>query len=302
MSQKLKQLVAASLFALSALTTTQAHAVGQLAELTITDRGTGAVLPVYYHRGEYWVAGRPGAKYAITLCNRVGERLLGVASVDGINVLSGDTAAWGQSGYVFAGRSCHSITGWRKSDSEVAAFEFSASSDSYAGLTGRPNQVGVIGIAVFRERIPEPVRVPPAVFERGEPDRFGAAKEARTDRAQGGAPAPAAPAATALAEQKAAGEVRDTAQRSSAAAPLPVMPKLGTAHGQREESYVSHTEFERAQHRPNEVIRIRYDSREALLVLGVIQEAPLRHPSPLPNPFPLSANTSYVPDPPAPRY
>lgn len=271
MSQKLKQLAAASILALSTLAAPQAYAVGQLADLTITDRGTGAVLPVYYHRGEYWVAGRPGAKYAITLCNRVGERLLGVASVDGINVLSGDTAAWGQSGYVFASRSCHSITGWRKSDSEVAAFEFSASSDSYAGLTGRPNQVGVIGIAIFRERIPEPVLAPPAVFERGEPDRLGAAKESRADRAQGGAP-------------------------------QPVIPKLGTAHGQREESYVSHTQFERAQHRPNEVIRIRYDSREALLALGVIQEAPRRHPSPVPNPFPLSANASYVPDPPAPRY
>lgn len=302
MSQKLKQLAAASILALSTLAATQVHAVGQLADLTITDRGTGAVLPMYYHRGEYWVAGRPGAKYAISLCNRVGERLLGVASVDGINVLSGDTAAWGQSGYVFASRSCHSITGWRKSDSEVAAFEFSASSDSYAGLTGRPNQVGVIGIAIFRERVPEPVLAPPAVFERSEPDRLGAAKESRADRPQGGAPAPAAPAATALAEHKATGEVRDTAQRSSAAAPQPVIPKLGTAHGQREESYVSHTQFERAQNRPNEVIRIRYDSREALLALGVIQEAPRRHPGPMPNPFPLSANASYVPDPPAPRY
>lgn len=270
MSQKLKQFAAANLLALSALTNSQAHAVGRLADLTITDRGTGAVLPVYYHRGEYWVAGRPGAKYALSLCNRDGERLLGVASVDGINVLSGDTAAWGQTGYVFASRSCHSITGWRKSDSEVAAFEFSASIDSYAGLTGRSNQVGVIGIAIFRERIPEPVLVPPA--------------------------------ATARAEQKAAGEARDTAQRGMAAAPIPAMPKLGTAHGQREESFVSHTQFERAQNRPNEVIRIRYDSREALLALGVIQEAPRRHLSPLPNPFPLSANASYVPDPPAPRY
>lgn len=302
MSQKLKNLAAATLLALSSLCASQAHAVGRLADLSITDRGTGAVLPLYYHRGEYWVAGRPGAKYAITLCNRVGERLLGVTSVDGINVLSGDTAGWGQSGYVFAGRSCHSITGWRKSDSEVAAFEFSASSDSYAELTGRPKQVGVIGIAIFRERVPEPVLAPPAIFDRGDADRLGAAKESRADRApgstQGGAPAPAA---TALAEQKAAGEVRDTAQRSSAAAPMPVTPKLGTAHGQREDSYVSHTQFERAQNRPNEVISIRYDSREALVALGVIQEAP-RRPSPTPNPFPQSANASYVPDPPAPRY
>ena len=35
--------------------------------------------------------------------------------------------------------------------------------------------------------------------------------------------------------------------------------KLGTGHGAREYSYVTHTEFARAQSEPNEVIRIRYD-------------------------------------------
>jgi hypothetical protein len=38
-----------------------AQAVGRLADVTVTDRNTGATLPLYYHRGEYWVAGQYGA-------------------------------------------------------------------------------------------------------------------------------------------------------------------------------------------------------------------------------------------------
>ena len=75
-------------------------------------------------------------------------------------------------------------------------------------------------------------------------------------------------------------------------------PKLGTGHGQREDSYVSQTSFERLQSQPNEVITIRYDSRQNLIAAGVIQE----RPGHVPNPFPNSDSLSYVPDPPARRF
>ena len=75
-------------------------------------------------------------------------------------------------------------------------------------------------------------------------------------------------------------------------------PKLGTGHGQREDSLVSHTRFERLQEQPNEVITIRYDSRENLVAAGIIHER-RNH---VPNPFPNSDRLSYVPDPPAHRY
>ena len=131
-----------------------AQAIGRLADVTIVDRDTGATLPVHYARGEYWVAGRPGARYAITVRNRLGERVLAVPSVDGVNVLSGETAAWDQRGYVFSPYERYQITGWRKSDSQVAAFEFSHIANSYAARTGRPAHVGVIGVALFREQPP----------------------------------------------------------------------------------------------------------------------------------------------------
>jgi len=114
-------------------------------------------LRTYYHRGEYWVAGNPGARYAIEIRNTLHQRVLAVTSVDGLNVLTGDTARWEQSGYVLHGEEAYEITGWRKSQTEIAAFEFTAVSNSYAARTGRSANVGVIGVAVFRERVPDHV-------------------------------------------------------------------------------------------------------------------------------------------------
>lgn len=61
---------------------------------------------------------------------------------------------------------------------------------------------------------------------------------------------------------------------------------------------MSHTSFERLQTQPNEIITIRYDSRENLVAAGIIYERSNRPP----NPFPNSDRLSYVPDPPARRY
>jgi hypothetical protein len=72
-------------------------------------------------------------------------------------------------------------------------------------------------------------------------------------------------------------------------------PKLGTGHGERENSVVTNTEFERESSSPAEVIRIRYDSYANLLAMGVIP-AP-RPVQPRPNPFPDGA-VGYTPDPP----
>ena len=104
--------------ALAALATScNALAVGGIAEVTIIDRSTGVALTPHLYRGEYWVAGKPGATYAIEIRNHLDQRLLAVTAVDGVNVISGATAAWGQTGYVFNPGQDYRITGWRKSDS-----------------------------------------------------------------------------------------------------------------------------------------------------------------------------------------
>jgi hypothetical protein len=225
----------------------KAQGIGRIADVLVIDRESGASLPVNFYRGEYWVAGRPGSRYAIEIRNRSAGRTMAVTSVDGVNVLSGETAAWDQSGYVFAPGERYQISGWRKTDAQVAAFVFSASANSYAERTGRPANVGVIGIALFRERPPQPAYAP---------------QESEAPRAQSSADA----------------------------------QKLGTAHGEREYSYVTQTQFARLQSEPDEIIRIHYDGLENLVAMGVIRRPHLLPNNP--NPFPGSADSSYVPDPP----
>ncbi|WP_395316127.1 hypothetical protein [Variovorax sp. UC74_104] len=280
---------------------TPSSRIGSLMQISVVDRGTGAELPIYRHRGEYWVAGRPGARYAIRARNAMGERIMAVMSVDGVNVVTGETAGVLQNGYVFSARERSDITGWRKSDSQIAAFEFAAAGNSYASRTGRPDDVGVIGVAMFRERMPEPLPPPVTPFPRrddsGGYGGYGSERERRSEsssyqgdaRAKAGAADSAAPAAAA--------ESSGSLARQSAPS-----PSLGTAHGRRETSYVGKTTFERAQSSPDEVIRIRYDSRENLVAAGVIQVPPApRWPRPAgPSPFPGS-DPGYVPDPPS-RY
>ena len=269
-----------------------ALAVGGIAEVTIIDRSTGVALTPHLYRGEYWVAGKPGATYAIEIRNHLDQRLLAVTAVDGVNVISGATAAWGQTGYVFDPGQDYRITGWRKSDREVAAFTFTAAPNSYAARTGRPANVGVIGVALFRERQPQEVYVPPAAAPLPPPILLPAPSPAS---------APPPPESStrrpdSLAREDFSAGVMQS-PKSASRSVEPAAPKLGTGHGEREYSYVTNTEFDRMQTQPNEVIRIRYDSLDNLIAMGIVE--PFRPAVPAANPFPASAQQQYVPDPPA---
>lgn len=270
------------IFAITAglATMCEAQVQGGIAEVALIDRDSGAVLSPHFFHGEYWVAGRPGARYAIEIRNRLGERMLAVTSVDGVNIVSGATAAWDQTGYVFGAGERYQITGWRKTDAEVAAFTFTDLPNSYAARTGRPANVGVIGVAIFRERQPQPAYAPPVIGQ--SPARSPHAAEFDANSAAAGS-----------AQAKVSPEL--AAPLTSAVPRAPVAPKLGTGHGEREYSYVNHTEFLRMQTQPNEVIRIRYDSLDNLFAMGII-----KRPRPAPpgiNPFPASPDEQYVPDP-----
>jgi hypothetical protein len=265
--------------------TIDAQAVGSLADIQIIDRDTGSVLPTYRCRGEYWVAGTPGARYSIMVQSHRGQRLLAVTAVDGINVISGETGAWGQSGYVLGAGESYEIAGWRKSDAEIAAFNFTSAGHSYAERTGRPANIGVIGVALFLER---PVRVSQYVAPAQK------SEEASRDRSEGAArAAPQSPVAS-TPSSGASPPKMTSLQSQSNMAPA---EKLGTGHGAREASYVQNTQFDRLSSTPNEVIRIRYDSFENLVAMGVVPSRPAWWRA-APNPFPDSTSPKYVPDPP----
>jgi len=240
---------------------TQACAVGGLADVAVFDRSEGRPLPVYWHQGRAWVVGKPGNEYAVRIRNRAGEDVLGVVSVDGVNVITGETANPQQSGYVLPPHQLLDVAGWRKNMGSTAAFYFTALSDSYAARTGRPDDVGVIGVALFkRKRVEPPADVAPQSRQ-----------------------APAAAEASS-APDSAGGEPRARAFREE---------KLGTGHGRIESSQVRYVGFERETAYPQETIAIYYDSYRNLVARGVIREPqPPRYPQP--RPFP-----GFVPDPPA---
>ncbi|MBI3045577.1 MAG: hypothetical protein HYY78_22450 [Betaproteobacteria bacterium] len=273
-----KTLAAAILLCSGAAT---AGAVGNLADVTIYDRAENRVLPVHRHDGRYYVVGRPGNEYQIRVRNRTVRDILAVVSVDGVNAVSGETADWNQTGYVLGRYQSFGIRGWRKTLERVAAFFFTEHANSYAARTGRPDHVGVIGVAVFRRQAEPEARInrsPP----RTEPPASGAHDDS---------PYPAS--ADAASE---AGSGSDRSAESAAGprhAPSRQAPRksasLGTGHGRSVHSRVTYTSFERATASPEEVVAIHYDTHANLVAMGVIRAPRVALPSPFPGQF--------VPDP-----
>ena len=291
--------VAAALLALAGAPA--ACAESRLVQVDVIDRDAGENLHVWRNHGRPVVAGRPGARYSVRLVNNSGERVLAVVAIDGINVVSGETAGVGQRGYVLDPWQRTEITGWRKSDDEVAAFEFTALSDSYAARTGRPQDVGVIGVAVFREapmlevaQAP-PVRPLPPPLPAPRLDSLAKAMPAPPTHADASAATAAAPAAAQEARRATdagRGEMADANRYQ----PPNRAERLGTGHGERETSVVRVTTFQRASSRPDQRIEIRYDSLDNLVAAGIVP--PPRLAATPPHAFPGDPSRDYVPDPP----
>ena len=242
------------LTALFAATACGPSSAQPLVNVDVIDRDTGEWLPEYHHRGQDWVPGAPGHRYSVRLTNTTGERVLVVLSVDGVNAISGETAGTGQAGYVLGPWQSTEVAGWRKSLQDVAQFYFTDLPDSYAARTGRPDNVGVIGVAVFRERgyarAYEPAPMPQ------DDDRYGSRYGGRDEAARAKSAAPAAPAADAAA--RAGGYAAEREQ------------SLGTGHGEREWSPVNRTEFVRASRTPAQLSQVRYDEARALVAMGIM--------------------------------
>jgi hypothetical protein len=256
-----------------ALASLAAQAVGHRADVLIIDRATSRELPVYWHEGKAYVVGRPGAEYDVRVRNQRGEDLLAVVSVDGLNVMNGQTANPRQAGYIISPWQSVEVKGWRKSMEEVASFYFTQLANSYAGRTGRPDNVGVIGVALFERKRVE--YVPPAAAADPGPYRPAPYMRERSE-----------------AQRDSANESRAQSSPKTLQAPAPAAP-LGTGHGRREESRVYWTQFERATETPVETIAIYYDSYRNLVAQGVLPTPPIARIPRDPNPFP----TAFTPDP-----
>ncbi len=231
-----------------------------LVDVTLLDRDDGQSLPTYRHRREDWVPGIPGHRYAVRLTNTTGARVLVVLSVDGVNAVSGEDADPSQAGYVLGPWQSTEVAGWRKSMDDIAQFYFTDLPDSYAARTGRPGNVGVVGVAVFRER-QQPGDFDDRISTRDDAGR-GLPGEMRRESRSGAADSAASPAPSARA-------AAPQAAMESAADGVAAQ-RIGTGHGQREWSPVSRTGFVRASSRPAQVSQLRYDRPQRLIALGIV--------------------------------
>lgn len=265
-----------------ALASSNAFAIGRLASVDLYDRTENRNLPIYWHQGRAYVVGAPGNEYQITVRNMAGQDVLAVVSVDGVNVVSGETASTQQGGYVIDRWQQMDIAGWRKSLSRTAAFYFTSLGDSYAARTGRPNHVGVIGAALYR-------RKPDAISYAPWPRAPWTSGSSGRERGDGGerAEAPAQSASPRAMEKSLADR---PAESQSGAFTDKLADRLGTGHGRSETSHARYTSFERATSQPEEVVRIYYDSYANLVARGVIPSHTWREPQAFPDRF--------VPDPP----
>lgn len=209
----------------------------------------GTPLPTFRDGATTYVLGERGERYVVSIHNPTNERLEVVLSVDGRDAVSGAIADYRrQRGYVLAPHGSLTVEGFRRSLDAVAAFRFSDVARSYSARRGTPQNVGIIGVAFYRER-PRPRRPPP--YARDEEAVPRARKAPRED-----AESPA---------------------RSRR--PSRDVDHLGTEFGETRHSRVHEVEFERAGSAPFRVVTLRYDDANGLRARGIDIDAwPSRDP------------------------
>lgn len=109
------------------------------------------VISTYNHEGDNYIEGRPGSEYTIRYTNPSVNKRKVVISVDGLNVITGDTTF--ESGYVVDGLGTVDIQGWRKDTNTVAKFKFGSRKNSYnsKNQNGIEGSIGVIGLREYNQ-------------------------------------------------------------------------------------------------------------------------------------------------------
>jgi hypothetical protein len=269
-------------------------------EVTVLVDGVPA--PTYQHAGETYVMGQMGERYVLRVSNHTGRRVEAVVSVDGRDVVDGRPADFRKRGYLVPAWGSVDIDGWRISAREAAVFRFSSVADSYAGRTGSARQVGVIGLAVFPERVytPPPPRPyePYYPYDEAQDRNRGYAEKKAEDApsARGGRDAESAPAPASPPMASGDGAVaprRAPSQR----------PGLGTEYGEATHSPIREVTFVRANaSRPSVLLGLRYNDRPGLMAVGIDvdnswgpDDTYLRQTA---HPFPVSSRGGYATPPP----
>ena len=270
----------------------------------------GRVLRTRRHLGQVYAEVPGEGDYVVRLSNESHRRRLAIVSVDGANVVNAEAAGFDGPGYVVGPWQTVEIPGYRRSDASVAKFCFGEREDSYVAKVGRGTaNVGVIGVAVFDEKVERVVPSPPVVIKEihhhhhprhtladlwgppwvvygtGVPRGTGVTFSSNALSSPlsfdddsfslvGAVPAAGQVDAAPPSQERERGGV--TRSRAKA---------VGTVYGSEATFHTTTTDFVRSTSAPALVIAIRYGTRDQLVSWGVPID---QEPSTLPNAFPTS--------------
>ena len=110
------------------------------------------------HTTRTYVEAKRGKNYSIRLSNHSGDRIGLVIAVDGRNIISGKKSHLRptERKYIIGPYQTAEYEGWRTSKNRVNRFYFTDAADSYAEAFDDSSAMGVIAIAVYREKDHEP--------------------------------------------------------------------------------------------------------------------------------------------------
>lgn len=228
--------------------------------------------------GIWYTEGVEGKRYSVTVRNRSSKRIEAVVSVDGLDVHDGEVASTSKRGLIIPAYSSFSFEGFRTSLSDVATFRFSKSGGSYAGLSGKPENIGVIGVAIFEEKMYNAIKY----WKNTNWDQNGWWYQ----------PSPFIGGnCTRTTNNTRSMEVNV----NYSATPMSAMPQasagqsLGTEFGEQRHSQVGETTFTRATSSPHSQFTVRYEDRETLRSMGFPIDGPVIPGHNMPNAFPADS-------------
>jgi len=200
-------------------------------------RDNGEALPTFNLKDRFYVQGNANERYIIRITNPTERRIEAVVSVDGLDVVDGENGDLRKRGYVVPPFGETRIEGFRTSQADVATFRFSSVAGSYAGQKGKARNVGVIAVALFEERAPEPEQqiiigdaAPPTGVHGGydyRKDLDGSAADKSMSR--GGRRVAAADRPAATEGAAAPSRAKKAEAPASVRAPMPAPPPGGGA-------------------------------------------------------------------------
>lgn len=105
---------------------------------------------LYHDAGNYYFSAKVGQVYRLIYHNNSSNTYEIVASVDGLDVINGQSASQYHPGHILQPRSEITIEGFRKDNSTIATFVFSKPEVAANNPIGTEQNIGVIATAIYQ--------------------------------------------------------------------------------------------------------------------------------------------------------